>query len=167
MWLFFFAGNELHVCQICAQTWKDDWNKKTYSVFLFVATYVLPVLLVLTAYVRMGCKLCTPSVLTNNQDGKTNKFVHYSAIMSTDANQHNVGGDIILNRDSRLLHCRRRVARTLLILAVVFALCWMPYNVIQLFLDHLNKEQLTKMDETAPYLLPVFCFIVPHNSITT
>lgn len=84
-----------------------------------------------------------------------------------DANQHNIGGDIILNRDSRLLHCRRRVARTLLILAVVFALCWMPYNVIQLFLDHLSKDQLTKMDETAPYLLPVFCFVVPHNLITT
>ena len=66
------TGNELHVCHICTQSWKDDWNRRTYSVFLFVATYVLPVLLVLTAYVRMSCRLCTPSVVTNNQDGKTN-----------------------------------------------------------------------------------------------
>ena len=66
------------------------------------------------------------------------------------------GGDIILNRDSRLLHCRRRVARTLMILAIVFALCWMPYNIIQLYFDHLSKSQLIDINETAPYLIQVF-----------
>jgi len=65
------------------------------------------------------------------------------------------GGEIILNRDSRLLNCRRRVARTLLIIAIVFAVCWMPYNLTQLFLDTLEKEQLKEMDKTAPHLLMV------------
>jgi hypothetical protein len=68
---------------------------------------------------------------------------------------HSTGGEIILNRDSRLLNCRRRVARTLLIIAIVFAVCWMPYNLTQLFLDTLEKEQLTEMDKTAPHLLMV------------
>ena len=68
---------------------------------------------------------------------------------------HSAGGEIILNRDSRLLNCRRRVARTLLIIAIVFAVCWMPYNLTQLFLDTLDKEQLREMDKTAPHLLMV------------
>lgn len=52
-----------------------------------------------------------------------------------------LGGDIILNRDSRLLQSRRRVARTLLILAFVFAACWLPYNIVQLVEDHLDQVQ--------------------------
>lgn len=61
---------ELVICKVCKQRWEEDWNKITYSIFLFVATYVLPVLLVITAYIRMGCKLCTPSILMNNHDGR-------------------------------------------------------------------------------------------------
>lgn len=30
---------------------------------------------------------------------------------------------------------RRRVARILFILAVIFAMCWLPYNLLTLFLD--------------------------------
>jgi len=30
---------------------------------------------------------------------------------------------------------RRRVARILFFLAVIFALCWLPYNLLTLFLD--------------------------------
>jgi len=30
---------------------------------------------------------------------------------------------------------RRRVARILFVLAVIFALCWLPYNLLTLFLD--------------------------------
>lgn len=30
---------------------------------------------------------------------------------------------------------RRRVARILFVLAVIFAMCWLPYNLLTLFLD--------------------------------
>ena len=50
------------------------------------------------------------------------------------------GGDIVLDRDSRLLQSRRRVARTLLVLAFVFAICWMPYNLCNLLLDNFSEE---------------------------
>ncbi|KAF4522518.1 hypothetical protein B566_EDAN002604 [Ephemera danica] len=35
----------------------------------------------------------------------------------------------------RLVRERRRVARILLLLAVLFALCWLPYNILALLLD--------------------------------
>ena len=67
--------HELVICKVCQQSWEKDQNKITYSIFLFVATYVLPVLLVITAYIRMGCKLCTPSILMNNHDGKKLRYL--------------------------------------------------------------------------------------------
>lgn len=74
--------SELVICKVCKQGWEENWNKIAYSIFLFVATYVLPVLLVVTAYVRMGCKLCTPSILTNNHDGKEFLFVFSEIIVA-------------------------------------------------------------------------------------
>lgn len=35
----------------------------------------------------------------------------------------------------RMVRERRRVARILFVLAVIFALCWLPYNLLTLFLD--------------------------------
>ena len=57
-----------------------------------------------------------------------------------------VGSDLNLDRDSRLLHCRRRVARTLLMLAFLFAVCWMPYNFLNLIIDHFDKDIQEKIN---------------------
>ena len=46
----------------------------------------------------------------------------------------------MLDRDSRLLRSRRRVARMLLVLAFVFALCWLPYNLLNLVFDSLDDS---------------------------
>ena len=51
-----------------------------------------------------------------------------------------VGSDLNLDRDSRLLRCRRRVARILLVLAFLFAVCWMPYNFLNLIIDHFDQD---------------------------
>lgn len=71
------AGKELYICDICHEEWKEDWNQRTYSICHFVAVYALPVSLVLTAYIRMGCKLCTPSDIVNNRDGQYIKSVYF------------------------------------------------------------------------------------------
>ena len=58
-----------------------------------------------------------------------------------------LGGDINLDRDSRLLRCRRKVARTLLILAFVFAICWMPYNLLNLIIDNYDPQEQTRLNK--------------------
>lgn len=128
----------MYICEICTETWMDVSNKRAFSVCCFVAVYALPVLLVLTAYVRMSCRLCTPSVIVHNRDGKSAFECDGARVFDI---RRSIGGDIILNRDSRLLQSRRRVARTLLILAFVFAACWLPYNIVQLVEDHLDQVQ--------------------------
>jgi len=101
----------------CTEIWGDEWYRRTYGVCLFAAVYAVPCTLVLTAYISMSCKLCAPSVMKNHD-----------------------GSDLNLDRDSRLLRCRRRVARTLLVLAFLFAVCWMPYNFLNLIIDHFDQD---------------------------
>ncbi|XP_015365680.1 PREDICTED: orexin receptor type 2-like [Diuraphis noxia] len=64
------------------------------------------------------------------------------AAMSIDrylAIEHSMSFRKVLNRKStiyvRMVRERRRVARILFVLAVIFALCWLPYNLLTLFLD--------------------------------
>ncbi|RVE45030.1 hypothetical protein evm_010309 [Chilo suppressalis] len=47
---------------------------------------------------------------------------------------------------------RKRVAWILLLLAVLFALCWMPYNIMQLLLD-INAVNPKDLSMYLPYAL--------------
>jgi hypothetical protein len=51
---------------------------------------------------------------------------------------------------------RRRVARILFVLAVIFALCWLPYNLLTLFLDLDITLDKFGLDQ-------VFTIIMPNN----
>lgn len=149
----------MYICEICKETWLDERNKRAFSVCCFTAVYALPVLLVLTAYVRMSCRLCTPSVIVHNRDGETlgaGSSIR-SVVIVRACFLFSQGGDIILNRDSRLLQSRRRVARTLLILAFVFAACWLPYHIVQLVEDHLDPVQDSSVIKTVQYSIALLC----------
>lgn len=47
---------------------------------------------------------------------------------------------------------RKRVAWILLLLAVLFAMCWMPYNIMQLLLD-VNLVNAKDLSMVLPYAL--------------
>lgn len=42
-----------------------------------------------------------------------------------------------------------------MILALVFSVCWMPYNLIQLVLDHLDEDEIKRADNTSGNLVTV------------
>ncbi|KAG6460947.1 hypothetical protein O3G_MSEX012322 [Manduca sexta] len=52
----------------------------------------------------------------------------------------------------RLVRERKRVAWILLLLAVLFALCWLPYNIVQLLID-VNAVQIDSASLVLPYTL--------------
>ncbi|KAB0790421.1 hypothetical protein PPYR_15210, partial [Photinus pyralis] len=56
----------------------------------------------------------------------------------------------------KLVRERKRVAWILLLLALVFAFCWLPYNTINLLIDTRNVKSLDvidKMSTMKPYML--------------
>ncbi|KAL0124827.1 hypothetical protein PUN28_006588 [Cardiocondyla obscurior] len=64
------------------------------------------------------------------------------------------------NRDSassrqgfRLRHDRKRVALILLFLAVLFALCWLPYNIVQCLIDLEVIDRTISTGKTLKYFL--------------
>ncbi|CAB3242815.1 unnamed protein product [Arctia plantaginis] len=68
-------------------------------------------------------------------------------------------GNVSMQQGLRLMKERKRVAWILLLLAVLFAMCWMPYNIMQLLLD----ISLVDAKDLSMYL-PYALFIGHANS---
>lgn len=94
----------------CHENWPGLTHRVAYDVFLFVFIYVIPGILVVFFYSTTGCHL----------------------LMGTWALQ-NQGSDI--HHSTKVMAGRRRVARMLLILAIIFAISWMPYYICILYMD--------------------------------
>lgn len=60
--------------------------------------------------------------------------------------------DFFLFQRLRLVRERKRVAWILLLLAVLFALCWLPYNILQLLID-VNAVKVDSVSLLLPYTL--------------
>ncbi|XP_050420376.1 gastrin/cholecystokinin type B receptor-like isoform X2 [Adelges cooleyi] len=94
-----------------AHTKSSTLSKHAYGVLCFVLVYATPGLLVTGAYTLMGRRLWAVRPPFDDQQG------------------------MISVQQVRMVRERRRVARILFFLAVIFALCWLPYNLLTLFLD--------------------------------
>ncbi|GBP51167.1 hypothetical protein EVAR_97991_1 [Eumeta japonica] len=61
-------------------------------------------------------------------------------------------GNVSMQQGLRMMKERKRVAWILLLLAVLFAMCWLPYNIMQLLLD-INSVDAKHLSEFLPYAL--------------
>lgn len=48
---------------------------------------------------------------------------------------------------------RRKVARILVLVAVLFAVCWMPYHLLSLFIDFVHNVHSTKALDFLPFTI--------------
>jgi len=55
---------------------------------------------------------------------------------------------------------RRRVARILFVLAVIFALCWLPYNLLTLFLDLDITLDKFGLDQVFTIIMSIILFCI-------
>ncbi len=117
----------------CHERWTSSGLRKLFDVFLFVFIYVIPGAIVVTLYSRTGCHLLRSDRGLRRQDSDVSS-----------------GG--------RLMAGRKRVARMLLILAALFALSWMPYHIIILYMDFVRVKS---SDEALVALY--FALLVGHS----
>lgn len=104
----------LNLPGFCIEKWPDNQERLVYGVLCFVFVYAIPGSVVVLAYSLMGLRLCA---ISPPFDGPGNE------------------GMASTRQCTRLVRERRRVARILLLLAVLFAFCWLPYNVLALLFD--------------------------------
>lgn len=119
----------------CSENWTalagaDAVTVRRYVTgFWFCVTYLVPGATMAVCYALMGRTLCS---------------------VRPPFDRH--GGGASTQQGYRLVRERRRVAFILLLLAVVFCLCWMPYSVFSLLVD----AELVPMggaNRATPYLL--------------
>ncbi|CAB3372966.1 Hypothetical predicted protein [Cloeon dipterum] len=124
--------NADHQLIFCVEQWGTPKNRRSYSILCFVLVYAVPGSIVILAYSLMGRRLCAASLLQQINAGAAPGVSRYQA-----------GGE-------RLVRDRKRVAKILLLLAILFALCWLPYNILNLLLD---------LDESRPNAEQIFAML--------
>ncbi|CAH2211128.1 jg3023 [Pararge aegeria aegeria] len=119
-------NKEVH---FCTEEWPSMESRKQFGTLSFTLVYAIPGSITILSYVFMGRTLCSVRP----------PFDIYE-------------GNISMQQGLRLMKERKRVAWILLLLAVLFALCWMPYNIMQLLLD-INLVNAKDLSMYLPYAL--------------
>ncbi|XP_034256149.1 QRFP-like peptide receptor [Thrips palmi] len=131
----FAEAVETNGLKFCVENWgkeEDGYRKKVYGAFLFTLVYAIPGTVVMAAYTLMGRRLCA---------------------VKPPFDENSTAGSASSQQGSRLVRERRRVARILLVLAVLFAMCWLPYNVTMLAMDLLGLETQQWLLTLLPFTL--------------
>jgi hypothetical protein len=122
--------NEMSI-QYCIETWPSKQDQMIYNIFLLFIIYIIPGVVVIVLYSMIGFSLCR----------KDNHLQRSNSI---------VNGQY----DDRVMVNRRRLARLLICLSVLFALSWMPYFLLSLFSYlELSVESQTIMNQIYPFAL--------------
>ncbi|XP_046960754.1 neuropeptide FF receptor 1-like isoform X2 [Vanessa cardui] len=115
--------------EFCTEKWPDSIRKELFGAFSFILVYAVPGCIVVVSYSLMGRRLCSVLPPFDQTEGSANS-----------------------QQRLRLVRERKRVAWILLLLAVLFALCWLPYNILQLLID-VNALQADSVALVLPYTL--------------
>ncbi|KAJ2946824.1 hypothetical protein O0L34_g16148 [Tuta absoluta] len=115
--------------EFCTEVWPDSIKKELYGAFSFILVYAVPGCIVVVSYSLMGRRLCSVLPPFDQTEGSVNS-----------------------QQRLRLVRERKRVAWILLLLAVLFALCWLPYNILQLLID-VNAVEVESVALVLPYTL--------------
>ncbi|XP_029159817.1 uncharacterized protein LOC114931837 [Nylanderia fulva] len=100
---------------ICSEDFRPlGIRAHVFGTACFILVYAIPGFVVILAYSMMGRTLCSrkPPFDCDSVEGSASS-----------------------QQSFRLVRERRRIAWILLLLAVLFALCWLPYNMLRLLID--------------------------------
>ncbi|XP_050401097.1 galanin receptor 2b [Patella vulgata] len=120
----------------CHEDWPSLRDRQIYDSCLFVIVYVIPGVMIAISYGLIGRQLWT-----EDEDLKRSE------------------SEIGRGMSQKIMAGRKRVAKMLIALSVLFAVCWLPYYIVTLYLDfetHRTKDYLV--------VLPFTIFLGHANS---
>ena len=119
----------------CNEIWPYSMHRQIYDGILFICLFIIPGCFVTTSYCRIGCQL----------------WIEEHTLYHTDSAHGR-------RQAERVMIGRRRVARMLIIVALLFAVCWIPYHLLAFYID------FTKLPhQTALKVLP-FTILLGHSN---
>lgn len=90
----------------CIEQWPQERDRKAYVLFLMFVVFLIPGVTLAVCYSHVGRALCSKDMAREGSDSS-----------------------------SRGLFSRKKAARMIIILIIVFMLCWLPYNIASLVSD--------------------------------
>jgi hypothetical protein len=97
-----------------SQKWPTQWRRRAYGITLFVLLFAVPGVFIVFSYALIGRQLWIEDAALYGDD---------SGSMPSPA--------VRSRQTKRILSGRRRIARMLGAIAVAFAVCWMPYQLLR------------------------------------
>ncbi|XP_071177228.1 QRFP-like peptide receptor [Mytilus edulis] len=91
--------------ETCQEDWPSTSDKIAYDIFLLFIVYIIPGFIVVALYSLIGCSLCRQNHALNRANS-------------------------VISNDVKVMASRRKLARMMIIISVLFALCWLPYFII-------------------------------------
>ncbi|KAL5021023.1 hypothetical protein ScPMuIL_000178, partial [Solemya velum] len=108
--VFQFLGKRLTFCH---ERWPNEpMHRQTYDICLFIIVYIIPGTIITLSYGLIGKQLFT----------EDKNLQRTESLISTGIGRHVMSG-------------RKRIAKMLIALSLLFAVCWLPYYIVNLYLD--------------------------------
>lgn len=129
------SHNSTSEVAMCRMDWADfPVPRHVIGIIWFTFMFAVPGFIMTIAYAMMGKTLCTPIPQFDNTESAC------------------------IQQRNRLMKSRKRVACILLLLAFVFAGCWLPYHIMSLITDTTTQavveyRVVVQMDTINAYLL--------------
>ncbi|TFK16144.1 protein FAM160A1 [Platysternon megacephalum] len=112
-----FLYEKEYVC--CLEEWTSAVHQKIYTTFILVILFLLPLMLMLLLYSKIGYELWIK------------KRVGDASVLQT----------IHGNEMSKISRKKKRAIVMMVMVVVLFAVCWAPFHVIHMMIEYSNFER--------------------------
>ncbi len=125
----------------CMESWRTRTLKHAYNFALLFLLYITPVSFICIGYLQIGLNLW-----------RTESILHAGVCAAESENARaNLSG-------------RRKVAKMLFVMALLFALSWFPIHIYGILLDFLSEETLRHHGQNLRYVHSFFLWLGHANS---
>ncbi|XP_016316068.1 neuropeptide FF receptor 1-like [Sinocyclocheilus anshuiensis] len=128
------SDNSTYPLYSCYETWPDPEMRKVYTTVLFLHVYVIPLLLIMLMYGRIGAKLYATAVLASAEQP-----------------------------DVPTSQRKIRVIKMLIVVALLFMLSWLPLWTLMLLTDYARPDE-DNLELLTSYIFPLSHWLAFSNS---
>ncbi|XP_028843905.1 orexin receptor type 2 [Denticeps clupeoides] len=150
-------ANKTSLFTVCDEHWGDDVYPKVYHTCFFIFTYVAPLCLMVLAYIKICHKLWCQQI-PGTSSGIQRKWKSLQCTTQPSGPGASVKvRTCTMSAEIKQLKARRKTARMLMVVLLVFALCYLPVSVLNILKRVFGSFEYTDNREKV-----YACFTISH-----
>ncbi|XP_005386845.1 PREDICTED: pyroglutamylated RFamide peptide receptor [Chinchilla lanigera] len=112
-----FLYEKEHIC--CLEEWASPGHQKIYTTFILVILFLLPLMVMLVLYSKIGYELW---IKKRVEDGSVLRTIHGKEM-------------------SKIARKKKRAVIMMVTVVALFAVCWAPFHVVHMMIEYSNFEK--------------------------